>query len=164
MRLVDLTDKRFGRWRILYRAPNAGRVTRWYALCDCGKGCIIRSVDVLSGRSHSCGCLRREMLSTNKLIHGGKGSRLYRIWQGIKNRCLNPKCSGFRYYGGKGVKVFSKWLHFESFRDWSTRSGYADNLTIDRLDSAGNYTPKNCRWVSKSENSRESALRRWDSI
>lgn len=85
--------------------------------------------------------------------------RLYSIWGNMKQRCNNPNANGYAYYGGKGVKVCSDWAeHFASFYKWSTENGYADNLTIDRIDSDGNYEPNNCRWITKSKNSRRASI------
>jgi len=68
-------------------------------------------------------------------------------------RCENPKATGFKNWGGKGVSVCDKWRSsFEDFRDWSIANGYSDNLEIDRINPNGNYEPSNCQWITKSEN------------
>lgn len=82
--------------------------------------------------------------------------RLYSVWRGMLGRCYRPNRPGYKYYGGKGITVeFDGW---HDFRDWAFQNGYADNLTIDRLDPNGNYSKENCEWVTQSENSRRSAL------
>jgi hypothetical protein len=69
----------------------------------------------------------------------------------MKKRCLNPNNHAYKYYGGLGIKVCSDWLSFELFRDWALRSGYEDDLTIERREYNGNYEPSNCAWVPISE-------------
>lgn len=84
--------------------------------------------------------------------HGGKGTRLYGIWQNMKNRCRNPKVRCYKYYGGKGISVCGEWNEsFVCFRDWAINNGYTDELTLDRIDVNGNYCPENCRWVPFAE-------------
>lgn len=59
---------------------------------------------------------------------------------------------GYSRYGGRGIRVCNEWKdNFRSFRDWSEANGYADGLTIDRLDNDGNYEPSNCRWSTRKE-------------
>jgi len=74
----------------------------------------------------------------------------------MKYRCNTPSCSAYHNYGGKGVKVCDEWNNVENgfinFYNWAMDNGYKDNLTIDRIDSNGNYEPNNCRWVTKSKN------------
>jgi hypothetical protein len=76
-------------------------------------------------------------------------------------RCSNHKLANYRNYGGKGVQVSAQWRTFAAFQEWALASGYDDTLTIDRIDSAGNYEPANCRWLPRSENARLGALSRW---
>lgn len=83
--------------------------------------------------------------------HGMSRTRLYRIWNGMKLRCENPKCGSYKYYGAKGVSVCGEWSSFVEFREWALANGYAENLTIDRIDNGGNYEPSNCKWATYKE-------------
>lgn len=115
-------------------------------ICDCGKTHITYLHKVRYGKIGSCGCLR------GNIKHGKQHTRIYRIWQAMKNRCLNPNTANFEYYGKKGVSVCGEWINnFNAFYEWSINNGYTDELTIDRIDVSGNYEPNNCRWVTMKE-------------
>lgn len=95
-----------------------------------------------------------DQIVNNKPIHHGmKGTRLYRIYSCMINRCYNSNDKEhYPNYGQRGIKVCDEWLNDNaSFFDWAMSHGYNDNLTIDRIDNDGNYTPDNCRWVSTYE-------------
>ena len=81
--------------------------------------------------------------------------KLYHVYHGIKQRCYNRKNPNYYKYGGKGIIMCDEWLFggYQQFKDWAIQNGYKDGLTIDRIDSDGNYDPKNCRWITLSENS-----------
>ena len=90
--------------------------------------------------------------------HGFYGTKLYRAWDAMKQRCLNVKHKFYKDYGGRGIKVCTEWLDkdtgFAKFRDWSLSNGYTDNLEIDRINNGGNYEPSNCRWTTHTNNNR----------
>lgn len=86
--------------------------------------------------------------------HGKSNERIFWIWRDIKLRCYNQNTNGYSRYGGRGITVCEEWLGehgAENFINWALQNGYTDNLTIDRIDTNGNYEPSNCRWVTKKE-------------
>lgn len=91
---------------------------------------------------------------------GGKSS-LYGIWQAMKNRCRNPNQRAWPYYGGRGITVCAEWVGFAAFRDWALCNGYAQGLSIDRIDVDGNYAPENCRWVPKPDQPKNTSRCIW---
>ena len=86
-----------------------------------------------------------------KTIHGMSHSRLYHIWNAMRQRCENPNAISYKYYGEKGIFVCEEWKKFSNFCAWALSNGYNDNLTIDRINSNGNYEPSNCKWATNKE-------------
>ena len=79
-------------------------------------------------------------------------TRLGSIHHNMKTRCNNPNYDKYQYYGGKGISVCDEWSNsYDAFEEWALSHGYADDLTLDRIDPDGDYTPENCRWVSIKE-------------
>lgn len=153
-KLVDLTGKHFGRLAVLRRAGQKGGHAAWLCKCKCGAETIVAGRYLTSGKTQSCGCLHTELLVSRSTTHGGTKTRLYRIWHNMKNRCYYRDDKQFSYYGGRGIVVCEEWRNsFEVFQAWALANGYQDNLTIDRIDTNGNYEPANCRWVTMKEQS-----------
>ena len=92
-------------------------------------------------------------------------TRLNAIYNGMKNRCYNPNRKEYKNYGGRGITICDEWNNRErvsenhasntkgwiAFKQWALSNGYADNLTIDRINNEKGYSPENCRWVTIKE-------------
>ena len=149
----DLTGMRFGKLTAIRLDEQKYKNNcMWVCQCDCGKEVIVVTHNLLAGNTTSCGCKRTDTLK--KRWHGQHGTRLYRIWQNMKNRCRNPNIIGYKNYGGRGIGYCKEWERFEPFIDWAKQSGYNDSLSIDRIDVNGDYGPKNCKWSTPEEQSR----------
>ncbi len=155
---INLIGQKFDRLTVISEAPRHSGLIAWLCRCDCGNTIIATTKGLRKGHTKSCGCLRASraaQLAQQKRTHGEKRTRLYRIWSSMKSRCLYPRNIGFARYGGRGIAVCDEWKNsFETFRDWARANGYADGLTLDRIDVNGNYEPTNCRWLSPKDQAR----------
>ncbi len=70
----------------------------------------------------------------------------------MHERCKYPKNISYRYYGAKGIKVCKEWRDFSAFRSWAITNDYTEGMSIDRRDVDKDYSPDNCTWMTRSEN------------
>lgn len=151
-KFIDLTGRKFYHLTVIERAETKNAKTRWKCLCDCGKYTYTITNRLLHGKTRSCGCSSGER---HPLKHNKTNTRLYKIWCNMKKRCFSPNCKCYYRYGGRGITVCEEWKNdFQSFYNWSINNGYADNLSIDRINNNKSYSPDNCRWITMKEQSR----------
>lgn len=153
-RRQDLTGKVFGKLTVMeFSHKNQRRECHWKCLCECGKETVVRSNQLTSGRTRSCGCLQKEVTIQRQTTHGMHDTRIYRIWNNMKMRCINVKAPYYSEYGGRGITLCKDWEDFSLFyRDMG--ESYQDGLEIDRIDVDKGYCKENCRWATRAEQNR----------
>ncbi len=175
-RFKELSGRVFGKYTAIryshsHTKPSGRKVNFWLCRCECGEEREVRVDTLTSGATKSCGCSRAEYVSVgnikhgnrSKLIHGKVRVRLFGIWEGMIDRCTNPKGKFFDNYGGRGIAVCERWMDFENFYSDMFPS-YQEGLSVDRVNNDGPYSPENCRWATDHQQSRNKRNTKWVSF
>lgn len=146
-RLIDLTGERFSHLVVIeYAGKNHRRESLWRCRCDCGNETIVRGDVLRRGTTKGCGCGKG-------LKHGYHKKPWYSSYKAMMERCYLPSSGSYNRYGGQGITVCDEWHDINGFAEWAESSGFATGLTIDRIDSSKGYSPDNCRWATKKQQS-----------
>jgi len=148
---LNIVGRTFGSLFVLAEAPPVLRygkpIRRSYVRCHCGRELTVLNSNLYTGATASCGC------SHTKHGHGRAHSGTYQSWAAMIQRCTNSNCQVWKHYGGRGITVCDRWRNsFEAFlRDMGERPAH---LTLERLDNSKGYSPDNCAWRTRREQSR----------
>lgn len=141
---LNLAGKMFGKFTVIkHNGTDKYGAALWECSCECGNIAVVRGTSLTSGNSTQCkNCANR--------THGLSSTNFYKVWQGMKTRCTNPKAINFDNYGGRGISYDVSWEQFENFYQ-DMIGGYEDGLTLERKDNLKGYSKENCKWVTPKE-------------
>lgn len=147
---MDYSNTKYGKLKLLEKVKikNDNHIT-YKAICECGNIVYIRATDIRKNkRKHCIHCFNA------RTTHHKTNTKLFNVWQSMKQRCYYKKHKDYNNYGGRGIIVCDNWKSdFENFYNWAINNGYKNNLQIDRINVNGNYEPSNCRFVPAKTNS-----------
>lgn len=166
---IELQEgQRFGRLTVIKELPfkvsDKGVINRYFLFrCDCGSEISVSFNSARTGNTQSCGCLQMERTSNATTKHGLYGTRVYREWFSVKERCYNKNYKDYVYYGGRGIVMYDEWINSPLlFGNYCmTLEGWDNNsLSLDRINNDGNYEPGNLRFATKTTQARNQRLRK----
>ena len=151
---LDLTGRRFSSLCVVSQnGKHKSGAFLWRCVCDCGRETVVRSGNLVTGATKSCGCRRIASVKLRSKTHGKSRSVIYKRWAGMIQRCCNKNDPTYSRYGGRGIKVCERWKNFENFQADMLPS-FEESLTLERKDNSGNYEPANCIWANMKTQSR----------
>lgn len=151
-KFIDLTKQIFGKLTVLEYVGKQ----KYKCLCECGNCSVVTSGHLRSGSTRSCGC--NSCVGIGNIKHKMCYTKFYKIWNAMKQRCLNKNNASYKDYGGRGITVCDNWLEFNNFYN----DMYKDYLkhveefgekdtTIERKENNNGYEKDNCRWATRKE-------------
>lgn len=153
----EQVGKKFNRLLILSITDPQRKWTIWViARCECGVIKTYELTPIIKGHTKSCGCFKVDSFRAVIMKHGKVNHPLYNHWMAMKQRCYDENFKTYHNYGGRGITICDEWKNnFSNFYEWALLNGWQKGLSLDRFpDLNGSYTPYNCRWATRKQQSR----------
>lgn len=109
---------------------------------------------------------QRKKVGSRILKHGRGYEKLFKVWDSMKRRCYLEKDQSYKNYGARGIKICKEWVsNYETFRAWALDNCYKEGLSIERVDNNKEYSPENCKFIIKSEQSKNRRpFKEWNKV
>ena len=144
---INLIGRRYGKWLVMNKetarmgGSSGQRATGWWCQCECGTERYVDGASLRKGASTNCGCSRKY------LKHGGTGTREYQSWNAMHQRCKGQQSPSY-----KGMKIAARWCGRKGFVNFLADMGpRPPGTSLDRKDGKKGYTPSNCRWATRRQ-------------
>jgi hypothetical protein len=151
-KFLDLTGRTFGRLTATNQwerrtLPSGNTAIYYWCDCVCNKSKWVAASKLRSGHTQSCGCWHKRVLKESCVVTHPN----YKSWDGMKQRCHNPKDKAYPRYGAKGIFVCERWRNdFWAFvEDMGIRP--PSKRHIHRIDNDRGYEQGNCEWKEAKE-------------
>lgn len=161
-----MNNKIFNRLTVIRKSLKTDKNYNTYCKCkcSCGNYIIVRESSLKNNHTQSCGCLQKDIIFSigkqNKK-HNLINTKFYTSWKHMKERCNNPNCKGYKYWGGRGIKYDPRWDNFLIFKKdmymkylYAIKQQHIKNPSIERKDVNGDYNSNNCIFIPKNEQSK----------
>lgn len=149
----DLTNQTFGYMYVMYQnGVNNQKHAIWHCKCLlCGNEKDVVSSSLIRGKSTKCRSCATSLSKMKEYSHDS----VKILFKGMKQRCYNPNTRSFVNYGARGITICDEWLDNPiSFYDWAYSNGYKKGMSIERKDVNKGYSPDNCMFIPKNEQSK----------
>jgi len=157
----DLVGQRFGKLVVSEFIGKCGRKRKhfmWDCICDCGNTTKVFGGNLKSGHTVSCGCSKGRPITHGQNMVGLR-TLVYICWCTMMQRCYNPNSTGYKYWGGRGIRVCERWHSFENF--YEDMGDCPSGMTLDRKDNDVDYCKENCRWATDEEQANNKSSNVW---
>lgn len=153
-----MLGQRFGRLLVVKEGLAINSNKHWFCVCDCGMEKLVSRCNLIQSHSTSCGCFHRERTGDSHRTHGKSKTRTYKIWKGMRGRCLNKNNPEYKRYGARGISFSARWNKFEAFLE--DMGECPEKMSIERVNNNKGYFPSNCKWATAKEQARNTRANR----
>jgi len=147
--LISLVGQNFGKLKVIEKSERIGKRVGWFCKCECGNTIKTSGDKLTSGKTKSCGCIKKEWQKEFgkkhgiKPVHGMTHTSTYKSWGSMIARTSSGKEKRYDNYLGM---CCDEWKNFKNF--YNDMGDRPTGTTLDRIDVKKGYYKENCRWAT----------------